>query len=114
VSDDPFWIPDKKPEPPKRIERDDLWLPDDWEPPYDPNIRVFKNYVLLGSKRHRIERDENVSQADFIKHWLTIRKILAKRGSMTSIKRLIDKQARAPMDAFRKMAGISEDDGEEF
>lgn len=111
MSDDPFWIPEPKPEPKKKPEdRDDLWLPDDWEPAYDPNIRIFKNYVLLGPKRHRIDRDENVSQNDFIKHWLTIRKVLAKRGSMSSIMKMVHEQSLAPMRAFRKMAGISEDE----
>ena len=109
---DPFWVPDKKPEPPKpKGDIDQLWLPDNWEPPYDPHIRIFKDKVIIANK-HVIEREDDVSQADFVKNWLTLRKILIKRGSMKSVISKIQEEQLEPMRKFRKMAGIPEDDDE--
>lgn len=112
MSDDPFWVPDKKPEPPKpKADVDPFWLPDDWEPPYDPRIRIFKDKVIINNK-HTIEREQDVSQDDFVKNWLALRKILIRRGSMESIKKKIREEQLEPMKKFRKMAGIPEDDEE--
>lgn len=114
MNDDPFWVPDKKPEPPKKTaDRDPFWLPDDWEPPYDPRIRIFKDKVIINNK-HTIEREPDVPQHDFVSMWKAMRKILIRRGSMESVKKEIRKQQLEPMKKFRRMAGIPEDDDEVF
>jgi hypothetical protein len=115
MSDDPFWVPDKKPEPEKpKGDIDPFWLPPDWEPPYDPRIRIFKDKVIIGIKGHVIEREPDVPQDDFVKMWLATRKLLIKRGSLEHIKKEIRKQQLEPMKAFRRMAGIPEDEDEIF